>query len=43
MVRVKIDPPTFMRHDHENGKRFAETAEVEFNRHIKPGQKLATK
>lgn len=42
-VQVKIDPPTFMRHDHENGMRFTDAVEVEFTRHIKPGQKLATK
>lgn len=42
-VHVKIDPPTFMRHDHENGKRFTSPVEVEFTRHIKPGQKFATK
>lgn len=41
-VHVKIDPPTFMRHDHENGKRFIDTVEVEFSRQIKPGQKRAT-
>jgi len=29
-VRVEIDPPTFMRHDEINGKRFAEKVTVEF-------------
>lgn len=42
-IHVTIDPPTFMRHDHENGKRYADTVEVEFTRKIKPGQKIATK
>lgn len=41
-IHVRIDPPGFMRHDHENGKRYAEAVEVEFDRHIKPGQKRAT-
>ena len=41
-VTVRIEAPTFMRHDHENGKRFAEPVEVEFERHITPGQKKAT-
>lgn len=38
-IHVRIEPPTFMRHDPKNGKRFAEAVEVSFNRHIKPGQK----
>ncbi|WP_417309872.1 iron transporter [Devosia sp.] len=29
-VRVKIAPPSFMRHDKKNGKRFADPVEVEF-------------
>ena len=29
-VRIRIAPPSFMRHDKENGKRYAETVEVEF-------------
>lgn len=41
-IGVTIDPPTFMRHDHENGKRYADKVEVEFTRKIKPGQKIAT-
>lgn len=41
-VRVEIAPPTFMRHDHENGMRYAEPVIVEFARHITPGQKRAT-
>lgn len=41
-VHVEIDPPAFMRHDHENGKRYADKVEVDFARHITPGQKIAT-
>lgn len=41
-IHVRIAAPQFMRHDHENGKRFANAVEVEFNRHITPGQKRAT-
>lgn len=40
-INVRIEPPTFGRHDHENGKRFADPVEVKFTRHIKPGQKVA--
>lgn len=29
-VRIRIAPPEFMRHDKENGKRYAEAVEVEF-------------
>lgn len=29
-LRVRIEPPTFMRHDEVNGKRYADTVEVEF-------------
>jgi hypothetical protein len=29
-VRVKIEPPTFKRHDEANGDRYGETVEVEF-------------
>lgn len=39
-VRVRIETPTFMRHDHENGRRYAEPVEVEFDGvEITPGQK----
>jgi len=31
-----------MRHDHNNGRRYATPVEVEFNREITTGQKLAT-
>jgi hypothetical protein len=41
-VRVDIAAPTFMRHDHENSRRFAQPVTVEFTRHITPGQKHAT-
>ncbi len=41
-LRVHIDVPTFMRHDHNNGRRFAEPVDVEFSRRIKTGQKRAT-
>lgn len=38
-LKVNIEPPTFMRHDKENGKRFAEPVEVEFtNVSIKTGK-----
>ena len=30
-LRVRVEPPTFMRHDHVNGRRFAEPVEVEFS------------
>ena len=29
-LRVRVEPPTFMRHDKVNGKRFPEPVEVEF-------------
>lgn len=29
-IKIKIAPPTFMRHDKTNGKRYAETVEVTF-------------
>jgi hypothetical protein len=39
-IRVHIDPADFMRHDKENGKRYAEPVDVEFsNVKIKTGQK----
>ena len=39
-VRVRIEPPTYMRHDHENGLRYAEPVEVEFTGvPLEPGQK----
>ncbi len=41
-VRVRIEPPSFMRHDHENGRRYGEPVEVEFERvPISTGQKQA--
>jgi len=41
-IHVRIEAPTFMRHDHNNGNRFGRPVEVEFARHIEPGQKRAT-
>lgn len=39
-LRVHIDAPDFMRHDKENGKRYADPVDVEFrNVRIKTGQK----
>ncbi len=39
-LRVRIDPPMFMRHDSTNGKRYAERVEIEFkNVKIETGQK----
>jgi len=39
-VRVRVEPPAFMRHDHENGRRFLEPVEVEFaDVPIEPDQK----
>lgn len=31
-LRVHVDPPAFMRHDEINGRRFAEPADVEFDK-----------
>ncbi|RJP77018.1 MAG: hypothetical protein C4524_09015 [Candidatus Zixiibacteriota bacterium] len=40
MLRVRIEPPTFSRHDKLNGKRYAEAVEVVFhNVEIKAGKK----
>lgn len=30
-MKVRVEPPTFMRHDEVNGKRFTEPVEVEFD------------
>lgn len=39
-VRVRVEPPDFPRHDHENGRRYLEPAEVEFEGiEIEPGRK----
>ncbi len=39
-VRVRVEPPSFMRHDHENGRRYEEPVEVEFEGvAIEPDQK----
>lgn len=41
-LRIRIEPPTFHRHDKQNGKRFAQPVEVEFRSvHIEAGQKRA--
>ena len=29
-LRVRVEPPTFMRHDEVNGRRFTELVDVEF-------------
>ena len=39
-VHVRIAAPTFMRHDHENGNRYAEDIEVDFTVSVEPDQKL---
>jgi len=31
-LRVRVEPPTFMRHDEVNGRRFVEPVEVEFEK-----------
>jgi hypothetical protein len=39
-IRVRIDPPTFMRHDPVNGKRYEEPVELVFrDRRFKLGRK----
>lgn len=41
-LRVRVEPPTYMRHDKENGRRYAYPIQVEFrNVNIDPGQKLS--
>ena len=40
-IRVHIDPPTFARHDHENGRRYGQPVDVELSLDFKTGQKLA--
>lgn len=38
-LRVRVEPPTFMRHDEVNGKRFVEPVEVEFTGvHVERGR-----
>ncbi len=38
-LRVRVEPPTFMRHDEVNGRRFVEPVEVEFpNVNVQRGQ-----
>jgi Fe2+ transport protein len=39
-VRVRVEAPSFMRHDHDNGRRYLEPVEVEFEGvEIEPDQK----
>ncbi|MGH3002648.1 MAG: iron transporter [Gaiellaceae bacterium] len=39
-IRIRVEPPRFMRHDHENGRRYLEPVEVEFDGvEIDPDQK----
>jgi Fe2+ transport protein len=41
-IRVRVDPPSFMRHDHGNGRRYLEPVTVEFDGiAIEPAQKRA--
>jgi uncharacterized protein involved in high-affinity Fe2+ transport len=40
-VRVHVEPPTWHRHDKQNGNRFREPADVEFTVKVKTGQKKA--
>ncbi len=40
-VHVHVDPPTFMRHDYKNGRRYAKPADVDLKLHIKPGKKIS--
>ncbi|MGA7668998.1 MAG: iron transporter [Nitrolancea sp.] len=39
-VHVRVEPPTFMRHDYKNGKRYGKPEEVDLTLHITPGQKF---
>ncbi|MEZ4571987.1 MAG: iron transporter [Thermomicrobiales bacterium] len=41
-IMVHIDPPTFMRHDIKNGKRYADPVDAEFQISIETGQKIST-
>ena len=41
-IRVRVEPPAFMRHDRENGRRYLDAVEVEFDGiEIEPAQKRA--
>lgn len=40
-VHIHVGTPTFLRHDHANGKRYGEPVDVEITRHIVPSQKHA--
>ena len=40
-LRVRVEPPKFLRHDKKNGKRYTEPVEVEFqNVNVKTGRKI---
>lgn len=39
-VHVRVEPPTFSRHDHENGRRYTEPVEADFTVSVEPDQKL---
>lgn len=42
-LRIRIEPPTFPRHDKTNGKRYTQSVEVEFPQvQIKTGRKVST-
>lgn len=41
-LRIRIEPPTFPRHDKTNGRRYTQPVEVEFSQvHIKAGRKIS--
>jgi uncharacterized protein involved in high-affinity Fe2+ transport len=40
-IQVRVDPPTFHRHDKQNGNRYSQPAQVEFVRELSTGQKTA--
>lgn len=39
-VHVHVAPPTYMRHDHENGRRYVKPVDADFTISVKPDQKL---
>lgn len=39
-VHVRVEAPTFPRHDHENGRRYTEPVEADFTISVEPAQKL---
>jgi uncharacterized protein involved in high-affinity Fe2+ transport len=40
-VQVRVEPPTWHRHDKTNGLRYQEPVQVEFTVNVQPGQKRA--